>query len=930
MRRFASLFSLALSLSIGLKAQDILKSIGFSKDSLTAESIMAGSQQLKFKSKLPIVSYIVNDQQYSSTDGSKAIRISWNNYQTFATGVKGTIVFKNESKDTIKLKNIVPFGLGTEHVVITGKGDHGLSRTHLFVPGKNPVNVIVPDNAWDLGYSNVPVNEKLSITSLVRRNRASIDKGTRTRFETILYPGGSVQYLFYAELAGNNWRDALTQTFQSRMIYDVEKFDNSLFEREDLKWIRHAYVMHLFMAWDKFYYDYKDGKFHVMDFLERGKKLYGGDEVISIWPTWPTLGLDQRNQFDLFRDLPGGTKEMRRLSEQLHKQNSKLFVCYNPWDESTRSENHLGGIADLIRETAADGVVLDTKGESSKELQDAADKVRKGVIMYSEGMAVPMHMSGIPSGRVHNALYYPPMLNLNKLIKPEFAIFRVAEVKKEKIQREFATSFFNGYGTELNIMSPGQPDWVIDQYRYLGRTSRILRENTHNFVSRNWVPLIETTSDNIWVNKWPNEQKTIYTVYSLHPQGYKGLLFEVQPKDGYHFVDLWHHKLLQPVSKDGKHLIEAETDAFNASYLGTNNEGEVDCIAQLPVLINAKLKGDRLYLSADKGSELLVWAGHPSYEKTPLKLKPGKHTLQLHEKFGRFEGDFIIQLMQDGILLDETLVTIKPGDSRKISDVVTTPAASSTPKGMVKIPAGKFTFHATNGDEAISYPKEDTGETFNMSAYYMDIFPVTNAQFKEFLQATKYRPTDTANFLKHWVKGNYKKEEANYPVVYVSYEDAKAFAKWAGKRLPTEIEWQYAAQTPELNEWPWKQETPVKRKIQYVNETLSTSALEGIDSSLVNLGDGKMHPVGSYPKGANPYGLQDLVGSVWQLTNDLYESGSYRYIMMKGGSYYKPSSSWWYVQSGPRELHYRQYLLRVSQGFERNSTVGFRCMKDAR
>ncbi len=64
--------------------------------------------------------------------------------------------------------------------------------------------------------------------------------------------------------------------------------------------------------------------------------------------------------------------------------------------------------------------------------------------------------------------------------------------------------------------------------------------------------------------------------------------------------------------------------------------------------------------------------------------------------------------------------------------------------------------------------------------------------------------------------------------------------------------------------------------------------------------------------GANPYGLQDLVGSVWQLTNDLYMNGSFRYIMMKGGSYFKPSSSWWYVQGGPRELHYAQ-LLRVAR-----------------
>jgi formylglycine-generating enzyme required for sulfatase activity len=80
--------------------------------------------------------------------------------------------------------------------------------------------------------------------------------------------------------------------------------------------------------------------------------------------------------------------------------------------------------------------------------------------------------------------------------------------------------------------------------------------------------------------------------------------------------------------------------------------------------------------------------------------------------------------------------------------------------------------------------------------------------------------------------------------------------------------------------------------------------------------------------GANPFGLQDLTGAVWQLTQDEYRAGRYRYVILKGGSFFKPSSSWWYIQGGPRELHYRQHLLRVSQGFERNETVGFRCVRD--
>ena len=118
------------------------------------------------------------------------------------------------------------------------------------------------------------------------------------------------------------------------------------------------------------------------------------------------------------------------------------------------------------------------------------------------------------------------------------------------------------------------------------------------------------------------------------------------------------------------------------------------------------------------------------------------------------------------------------------------------------------------------------------------------------------------------------------------------------------------------------------REKEWVTNTLTVNRIKGIDSRYCNPGNGKFEAVGRHPKGANPYGLEDLVGSVWQLTNNEYDNGTNYYVIMKGGSYFNPGSSWWYVQGGPRELHYRQMLLRVSRGFERNSTVGFRCVAD--
>ena len=877
-----------------------------------------------YSGDLPLISYEINHKPFISGEASP-LQLSFTQLQ-FAPGVKGEIHFKNVSKDTVSLSNVVPFGRADDHVFITGLGDHRLSRTHLFLPERKPVNVIVPDNAWELGYSSVKLNDSQNAFALVRRDLNSLQNATRKRFETIIPPGGSVNYYFYVDYYTGAWQEGLRKAFQERSLYDVSSFNTDMYEREDLKWIRKAYVMHLIMAWDKEFYDYETGKFNLASFVDRGKKLYGGDDIVCIWPTWPTLGVDQRNQFDMYRDLPGGLKAIRALADTLRKTGTKFFIAYNPWDESTRSEGHLQGLADLIRETSADGVVLDTKGESSKELQEAADKVKLGVIMYSEGMAVPKDMPGIVSGRVHNALYYPPMLNLNKLIRPDFAIFRVTEVYKEPIQREYAVAFFNGYGTEINQFPPGHPDYEEKQYEYLGRTSRILRENTENFTDGKLTPLIETLHDSIWVNQWQTPAKTIYTIFSLKPEGFKGKLFKVEVKPDHHGVDLWHHKEVK-ISADG--YVEVETNSFDNSFIGTNNEGNVDCIAILPKIINAKLEGNTLSLHASKGTAIKVWAGDPSYAKEPVTLSISNQQILLNEKFSRYEGKIIVQLFEQDLLLDEVVLYVTPGVPRLISRKETTPAESKTPAGMVKVPAGKFVFKTTHGDAFIPYPTEGLGQTYEINSFYIDKFPVTNIQFKNFIESSSYKPNDPTNFLKHWINGTIPKGEENFPVVYISYEDAKAYASWAMKRIPTELEWQYAAQSPLLNEWPWKQQKPVTRKEQFVTETLTVTAIEGIDPKHTNLGDGKPYAIGSYSKGVNPIGLQDLVGCVWQLTNDVYESGSYRYIIMKGGSYFKPSSSWWYVQGGPRELHYRQALLRVSQSFERNSTVGFRCVKDA-
>jgi formylglycine-generating enzyme required for sulfatase activity len=919
----AFLSSFPLLHAQSLKTLDIctargLAVIGFSSGT--------GSQST-CKDTLPLFTFELNDTVVSSIRFSAIIGkdgIRWTHgsgiegsvriQQGFDRGWKALLTLRNASTRKQQVSNVVPLGVAPDHVYIISAGPsdfaHRLSRSQLFRPGVGPIGVVLPDNAWELGFCDVPVADSRSLTAIARRTESG--KADVRRFRTILEPGGFVQYEFYVDEHKGDWRNGLKMMFQERWLYDLDKFDNTLFERKDLSWIRHSYLLLLQFAWDQKYYDAMKGESVFDHFIAEQDKVLGGYEAFMIWPTWPRLGLDQRNQWDMYRDLPGGLKELRRQSEAMHKRGEKYFISYNPWDESTRHEDHIKGMEKLLKEIDADGVVLDTWGESSKEFQAAADRVKPGIILYSEGMAVPKDMPGIVAGRVHDAIYLPPPLNLNKLIKPDMAIFRVVQLAEGRIHRETAVSFFNGYGVELNIMRPGRPDWIDEEFAYLGRTTKILRENSSAFLSRSWTPLLQTTMDSIWVNRWPTQSKTLFTVYSLRPEGFNGPLFEVSAPNDSHYVSLWNHEELKLIVSDGKSYAPVTVDGFSRAWLDTRREGSIDCIALLPNLLTVKVDQDSLRFEASQGRRVVVWAGLPSYSCRSAEFPVGARTISLHQYLDTHEEKFVVQLFSEKELLDERVVNVPLATPRMVSHVQRTAPESKPPVGMVEIPAGTFKYKTARSflspNEAIPYPDYADGRVVSVQRIFMDEYPVTNAQFKAFLKASRYKPKDTTNFLRHWIVGSPPKELENHPVVYVSLEDARAYARWSGKRLPTEIEWQYAAQGTDGRKYPWG---------------------NSFDSTRCNNSLGKSTPVDMFPSGKSPCGVVDLIGNVWQLTNDVYDNGSNYFGIVRGGSYYNPSSSVWYIKGGPQPADNPQILLMVSPALDRNATVGFRCVKDA-
>ena len=176
------------------------------------------------------------------------------------------------------------------------------------------------------------------------------------------------------------------------------------------------------------------------------------------------------------------------------------------------------------------------------------------------------------------------------------------------------------------------------------------------------------------------------------------------------------------------------------------------------------------------------------------------------------------------------------------------------PEGMVLIPAGDFRMGSNDGNF-----DESPVHTVYVDAFYMDAYEVTNAQYKDFVDANPQWGKDDipsryydGNYLKHWTRNSYG--SGNDPVVYVSWYAAIAYAEWAGKRLPTEAEWERGARGGlSGKKYPWG---------------------DSINSSKAVYDVGGTTDVGTYPP--NNYGLYDMAGNVWEWCLDEYQGDYYK------------------------------------------------------
>jgi gamma-glutamyl hercynylcysteine S-oxide synthase len=662
-------------------------------------------------------------------------------------------------------------------------------------------------------------------------------------------------------------------------------YGDAEYKRPELLWTQSSFMQPQMMVEDRYFYDPVAGKYTVDRYLDDLDKRYGGIDSVLIWPVYPNIGIDNRNQFDCFRDMPGGTVGVRQMVADFHKRGVRVLFPIMLWDQGTRQEgrNEYQALAENLAAVGADGVNGDTMNVVPRMFRIASDKTGHPLAFEPESLSVDEGLAynnlnwgqatmspataGVGAGGGGRGAANIPLVAKYKWLEPRH-MTNISDRWQRDKNVDLQYAFFNGIGMETweniwgiwNEMTPR--DSEVSR-----RVAKIDRKFSDLLISMEWEPHTPGPLQfGIYASKFPGKEQTLWTIVNKNEFDVSGEQMRVPSKAGRKYYDLWHGVELTPE-------IRGETATLSFEVEGDGYGALLASDAASPAADLQKFLGEMYAL--------------------------GRTRLNSFTRERRF--------------LPQQVVEIPP-----------TRPAPDPPAGMVRIPAGEFEFRVAGieieGSNEIGvdvqYPWENSPRrnhrtTLTMKSFYIDRYAVTNTEFKRFMDTAKYRPKDDHNFLKDWKNGTYPAGWEDKPVTWVSLEDARAYAAWAGKRLPHEWEWQYAAQGTGGRTYPWGNDWNPRA----VPAPERGHDLRGPDK------------VDAHPEGASPFGVMDLIGNVWQWTDEYLDEHT-RAGVVRGGSYYQPQGSMWYFPQAYR-LNEHGKLLLMAPSKDRAGTLGFRCIVDA-
>ncbi|WP_223621541.1 SUMF1/EgtB/PvdO family nonheme iron enzyme [Lysobacter sp. ESA13C] len=647
-------------------------------------------------------------------------------------------------------------------------------------------------------------------------------------------------------------------------------YDDAHYRRPELQWAQRNFVHAQMMAEDRYFYDPVADRYTVDRYLDDLERRYGGIDSVLIWHVYPNIGVDDRNQFDLAADLPGGLDGLRGAIADFHRRGVRVFLPTMPWDQGTRDSGRKDweSVAQLVQAVGADGVNGDTYNGVPRAFFDACDALGHPVVLQPESTisaeeALIWNVQSWGKKAPNEAI--PPVAKF-KWLEPRHMINYENRWGRDR-NHDLQYIFFNGIGYNAweNVWGLWNQLGERDA-ESLRRIATIERTFPAHFVSADWRPYAHTLQAGVFASRFPHTGSSVWTLVNRNEYEVAGEQIAVDHVDGARYFDAWNGVALQPRLDGGRAVFDFVLEGRGFG-------------AVLALAPGAEIDGLDVFLA--RMNELAA---------TPL-----------HRYSNQWRA------------LPQRLVPIEP-----------VAAAAAAPPGMIEIPAGEFDF-VVGGIEIegqtwegvdVQYPWEDSArrnhrKRMRLPRFFIDRTPVTNAEYQRFVIDSGYVPRDTHNYLRDWVDGAPRPGWERKPVTWVALEDARAYAQWAGKRLPREWEWQYAAQGHDGRRYPWGEDWR-DDAVPAPNRGRRLRAPDDVDA---------------HPAGASPFGVLDLVGNVWQWSDEYLDEHT-RAAILRGGSAYRPQTSHWYFPQAYRLDQHGKYLL-MAPSKDRSGCIGFRCVVDA-
>jgi len=665
--------------------------------------------------------------------------------------------------------------------------------------------------------------------------------------------------------AWERWHRAMLDE-RERVLAEA-RFDPAAYDDASTAWSDATFRQLFLFLYDTSFYDAAARRYRTAELVERWSARFGRVDEVLLWHAYPRLGFDARTQFDFYRQMPGGLARLRgEVCDPLHARGIRVFVDYNPWDAGTREE--LAAIVDALD---ADGVMLDTMTDVPAELARAVGERRRGVVFAPE---LRMKSADLAHARQSWAQWCDvgdagtPSIYRSRWLVPRHRPFAIARWDASR-RRDVVYAFFNGAGLVLweNVFGAYNP-YSRDDRRLVAETGAVLERYGDVMTRGEWLPLIPTGTAGLDANRFV-EVATGRAVVTLRNRTKRALAYRV-PADappGRAYVAFWG----DAGPRFAGDAVEVEAEGTQALVLDEPDRAQ---------------RAIEHFRAASARADVEA----PCEDAARSRPRPRRVEPPAVRRGG-------------------------PGH-----------APDPAPGRMIALPGGSFSMRIRHARRECGCYAEGATDDATWGWRYTDVIEhalvaalapfairataVTNAEFVGFVHASGYRPDDEERFLAHVARepdGSLPRrlppEQAALPVTHVSLGDARAFAAFHRQRLPTEAEWQWAAEGAGAgHRYPWgDDERTFPARLRHADDASS----------------------------ATPQGVMGLAGNAWELTESEHDDGHTRFVMLRGGAYLPPGASEWLVERGvrPNDSHAKYILL--ADGLDRSEAVSFRTVADA-